>query len=167
MAGLTKKSLVAIEKTRKVLIKKAEGKSEVTWAICRREARVPKADSTTVARSMEAAGYDVKARRPREKALRTKKHEEEREQICKKWVRYPSNYFQEGIDMIIDNKRFNVPTFRKAFEFAKKPKVRFHLRTPGEGLKKGFTKPSLRKHKMNTGGQVQIRAGITGGDVIL
>ena len=164
---LSNKNLAAINKARKTLIKKAGGCAEVTWEACRRKARAPKADATTVARSMAVAGYDIKARRPRERPQREKWHEEDRVAICKKWMRYPVNYFNDDVDMILDNKRYKFATFARAVKYMQKTKVRFHLRTREEGLKKGFTKPSLRKQKMNPGGSVQILAGISRDKVVL
>ena len=44
-------------------------------------------------------------------------------------------------------------------------KVRKHLRTPSEGLKRGFTKPKGDKHKTNTSGSAHLCAAIIKGRV--
>ena len=41
-------------------------------------------------------------------------------------------------------------------------KVRFNLRTKAEGLKPGFTKPDTKKHRVNTGGKLNVCAAIVG-----
>lgn len=69
--------------------------------------------------------------------------------------------------MIIDNKRWDVPTTKKAQEYLAKQNVRGQLRTPDEGLKPFFVKPCKRKHRMNAGGSVSVCAGISGGRIVL
>ena len=65
----------------------------------------------------------------------------------------------------MDNKRWEVPTHEMAKRAAKIRKVGFILRTRAEGLKKGFTKPHPKKHKMNPGASVSVVAGISRGRV--
>lgn len=45
--------------------------------------------------------------------------------------------------------------------------MRGQIRLPGEGLQKEYTKPNTKKHRMNTGGVVNIMAGISGDRVVL
>jgi hypothetical protein len=56
-----------------------------------------------------------------------------RVEICRGWLRRPANYFSESVDLIMDNKKFEIPTWATAKRFSKMSRVRFHLRTPGEG----------------------------------
>ena len=60
----------------------------------------------------------------------------------------------------MDNKQWPFATYALAKKHAKATRVRFHLRTRGEGLQKGFTIPSKHKHKMNPGKGVKLLAGI-------
>jgi hypothetical protein len=152
--------LRALECMRKKLIAKADNDHEVHWADVIEKAGVPKVDATTAAKNMKDAGYDVAARRPRQKPLRTKDDEKDRERICKKWSHYPVDYFTDDLDLIMDNKQWPFPTYARAKKHAKATRVRFHLRTRGEGLKKAFTVPSKHKHKMNPGAGAKLLAGI-------
>jgi hypothetical protein len=165
-AKLSMKVVQSINKARKVLLKKANNEKEVTWDDCRRAAKAPACHPTTVARSFAREGFDVKARRPREKPQREKHHVDERLEVTTRWSRYPENYWSD-LDLIIDNKRFKVPTFKRAVKYLKEAKIRRHLRTRSEGVKKECVKPSLRKQKMNPGGSVHILCGISRGKVVL
>ena len=56
----------------------------------------------------------------------------------------------------MDNKKWDVPLSARGKKYVKMPKVRGHLRKPGEGLKKGYTKPHPKKRMTNTGGNVNF-----------
>ena len=125
-----------------------------------KKAKAPPVDSTTAARSLQAAGFDVKARKPREKPMRTPDHEALRVALCKKWKQCRKTYVTKNVDLIMDNKRWEIPMSRAGQRYANMRKVRFVLRTRGEGLAKGFTKPSVKKQRVNVGGFVNFCAGI-------
>lgn len=163
---LSSRAVKAINAARKKLLKKAGNEEEVTWDQCRRAAKATKCDPTTVARSFQREGLDVKARPPREKPQREAHHEEDRKTICKRWARYPENYFHE-LDLITDNKRFKVATYKRAVKYLKQTKIRRHLRTRSEGIAKECVKPSQKKQKMNPGGSVHILCGISKGKIAL
>ena len=165
-ATLSMKVVRAINSARKKLLKEAKNEKEVTWEDCRRGAKAPRCASTTVARSFTRDGLDVKARAPREKPQRENHHVEERAEITTRWSRYPEKYF-EGLDMIIDNKRFKVATYKRAVKFLRQTKIRRHLRTRGEGANDECVKPSARKQKLNPGGSLHILCGISKGKVVL
>ena len=154
-------TLKKLDKTRKTLQKKAHGESEVHWKDVLRAARL-RVHPSTAARRMQEAGYDVKWRPAREKPHRPKDVEADRVEVCGRWRRYPAAYFTDGVDLIMDNKHFEIPTHAAAVRYAKAKKVRGHLRTRAEGLQDGYTKPSTRKHRVNPGGHVQVCAGIVG-----
>ncbi len=162
---LSPKNVRQLDKARKTLIKQAKGESEVHWKDVIKKARVPKVDPTTASRALAAAGFDIKARRPREKPLRTPEHRVERVQICKKWVKRPVKYFTDKVDLIMDNKKFEIPMTAAGKKFLRVKSVRFHLRTKAEGLKDGYTKPNTKRHRINTGGKVDVCAGIIGGKI--
>jgi transposase len=156
---LSTANLHALDRVRLRLIKKADNDSEVHWEDVMRAARVPKCDPTTVAKNMKVAGLDVCARRPRMKPSRHEIDEIERKRICNKWRKYPASFWK-NIHLIMDNKKWPVPRTARGKKYLKALKVRFHLRKKSEGLQKGFTKPHPRKHRTNTGGNVNVFAGI-------
>ena len=163
----TRADVMAMEKARKKLIKEAKGAKEVHWGDLITEAGVPEADATTVARSFEREGLDVKWRPARQKPQRQPEHEQERYKICKGWRHLPKTYFADTVDLIIDNHYEDVATDERARVYLQKQRVRGHLRTPAEGLKKGFTKPNKKKHRINPGGGLHICAGISNCKVVL
>ena len=156
-----RRSVLKMNAVRKSLVKKADGEYEVHWEDVMKKARMPKTDPTTVARAFAREGIDVSWRTPREKLLRGKEHEDERKEACRKWRFYPENYWTDKVDMYIDNTTWSVPATTRARKYLNQMKVRGHLRTRGEGLQAGFTKPSGKKHNMNTGGKLKIVAGIS------
>jgi hypothetical protein len=162
---LTASHLRALDSTRKKLIAKAGNEYEVHWDDVIKKAKVPQVDATTAAKNMQAAGYDVAARKPREKPLRTDDDEALREKICKKWSRYSDDYFNDELDGIWDNKWWPFETHDRAKKHKKATRVRFHLRKRSEGLQKGFTIPSKHKHKMNPGAGVKLLAAIVKGKI--
>lgn len=147
---LTKLQLRRIDSVRRSLIKDAQGEYEVHWADVLAKANVD-VDPTTASRQMRDAGYDIRWRRPREKPTRTTAVEKERLSVCQRWKHLPETHWCEKIDMIIDNKMWPVPTYQAARAYARMRKVRGHLRTRDEGLKKHFTKPGDRRHRVNPG----------------
>jgi len=157
---LTPKHVRKLNSVRKALIKQAKGEREIHWGEIIQKARVPKVDPTTVVRAFHAIGIDVAARKPREKPLRQPEHEALRTEICTKWARRPASYFADSVDLIMDNKRFDLPLSVVGKRFDKMRKVRFHNRTKAEGVKPGFTKPNTKKHRVNPGGKVDVCAGI-------
>ena len=159
---LSPKNLRQLNSKRKELIRKAKGEREVHWDEIIAKARVPKVDATTAVRSLRGVGVDVAARKPREKPMRKPEHEASREQICTKWARRPASYFTDAIDLIIDNTQWDVPLTIMGKRYNKMRKVRFHNRTRSEGVQPGYTKPSVKKHRINTGGTVKLCAGLIG-----
>jgi hypothetical protein len=57
-----------------------------------------------------------------------------RVEICRGWAQRPANFFSKSVNLIMDNKKFEIPTWAAAKRFSKMKRVRFHLRTPGEGV---------------------------------
>ena len=163
----TRKNVFAMDAARRSMIKKTRGAQQATWTALRTKARVPRADATTVARAFAREGLDVKLRRPREKPERTSEHEAERVEICDKMRRWPVDRFLDGFDMIMDNKKFNVPTTPDARHHMAKQELTGQLRTRAEGLKKHFTKPKAKEHRRNLGGAVNVCAGISNCRIVL
>ena len=109
----------------------------------------------------------VALRRNREKPQRTPAHERERAELCDRLRRRPLAYFTDTIDMIIDTKRFQVPTTPEGRAFLAKQRVVAQLRTRAEGLQNEFTIPSPKRDRRNVGGTVNVCAGICAGKVAL
>lgn len=76
--------------------------------------RLDKAHPTTVKRAFVRAGIPVAARRPREKPLRPTKAKKARALWCKTHSHFKSTYFADDVDLIIDNKKFEIPTSERA-----------------------------------------------------
>ena len=155
--------LRTINAKRKGIIKKAAGQKEVHWEDIVRAARV-KCDPTTLAKSMRRAGMDVRARKPREKPLRSDEGVANRKRICNQWRKKPASYWQK-MDLIMDSTTWEFPKYVRAKKALKMKKVRFHIRERSEGLEPGFIKPSTKKHTANPGGYVKLLAGIVKGRV--
>jgi hypothetical protein len=71
------------------------------------------------------------------------------------------------VDLIIDNKAFYVPTNERARRYMKQQAVRFHHRTPEEGLQPEYTRPSRKKNRFNTGGTAKVCAGVSNSRVVV
>ena len=149
-----------IDKVRKELIKQANGEHEVHMDAIMNKARVTNVSPSTVSRALHELG--VEWRTPREKPARSKEDMEERVRICSRWKHLPHDYFTDRLDLIMDNKKFDVPTYVRAARYKKMRRVRGHYRTKAEGLVPGFVKPSARKNKINPGAKVEVCAGIIG-----
>lgn len=164
---LTRRKLQKVNTVRKKLYAQADGETEVHWdEILEKAGLKGVVDATTVAKNLKEAGYDVEARRPREKPCRTDEHDQERVRICKAWRRKHKNFFTKKVHIVIDNKVWDVATNARAKRFKKMRKVRFHLRKRSEGLKRGFTKPSgQKKQRINPGASVSVLAGVVGGRI--
>ena len=154
--GLVK--LRRLNSTRKALIKHADGESEVHLEDVMKKARVTDVHRSTVSRAFKRIG--VAWRAPREKPSRTAEDRAERQRICGKWKYLAQDYFTDRVDLIMDNKKFDVPTHDRARKYQKMLRVRGHLRAKEEGVKPGFTKPNSRKNKVNPGAKVNVCAAI-------
>ena len=109
----------------------------------------------------------MKLLRLREKPQRTEEQEKEREDVCGKMRKWPIKRFADGFDLIMDNKNFPVPQTPAAREHLQKQRMYAQLRTPSEGLEKHFTKPGVKRHRKNTGGSVNVCAGISNCRLVL
>ena len=157
---LQPRSVRRLNTVRKELQKKVKGDREVPWEEVTRKARGPKVHPSTAARRLMEAGCDVKWRRPREKPLREREHLEERKFLCDRFRRLPKSHWSSKVDLIMDNKKFQAPTHKRAKLYLRKAKVRGHLRTRSEGLKQNYTKPNPKKHRVNPGCSLSVCAGI-------
>ena len=164
---LTRRNVLAMDSARRKLIKATRGEQRLKWDTIRVKGRAPHATRTTVARAFAREGIDVKLRRAREKPQRTEEMERERAEVCGNMRRWPLSRFTDGIDMIIDNKKFDVPTTPDARHHLATQKLVAQLRTRSEGLQEHFTKPNQKAHRTNLGGTVNVCAGISNCRVVL
>ena len=164
---LSHKAVLKLNTIRKRLIKKADKQREVRWQDIRKAGRAPKMHRSTLKRSFNREGIPVAARSPRLKPKWTAAQAKARTEYCKKWCHKPPSFFLDKIDLIIDNKQFDVPTTERARQFLAAQRVRFHLRTPGEGVLPEMTKPGRKKNRMNTGANAKVCAGVSGGKIVM
>ena len=106
----SRRFVMSMDKARKKLIDKTKGTRQATWELVRTKGWAPAAHRTTVARSFTREGVDVRLRRCREKLQRTVAMEKERQDVCGRMHRWPMTRLTDDIDLIIDNKKFEVPT---------------------------------------------------------
>ena len=164
---LGSRAVAALDKKRRELVKKNKGQFEVPWDEIIKKARVKKVHATTARHALVNAGIAV-ARRPcREKPQRNQEHMEERAETCRRWRFLPDTYFNDDVDLIIDNKHWEVPTTEVARVFKNKSRVRFQNRIPGEGLEPQYTKPNAKRNRKNLGGALLIAAGIRNDRVVM
>ena len=163
----TRKAILMMNTTRKRLIKQADGQREVRWEDLRKASRSPKVHRVTLQRSFKREGLPVQARSPRTKPGRTQEQATARVVYCKLWCKKPASYFLNKVDLIIDNKQFDIPTTERARKYLAAQRVRFHLRTPGEGILPEMTKPGRKKNRMNTGAVAKVCAGISQGRIVM
>ena len=150
---------------RRALVARARGERYVPLQEVRRAARVPAIDDTTAARYLRA--YGVVWRRMREKPPRTEAHEESRKAVCNTWRKRPASFWTDSVDLIIDAKKYALPGNDAAARRLRQQRVQATLRTRGEGLDPGHTRPHPKKHNFNAGGYARILAGICGDRVVL
>ena len=124
----SRKAVLKMDKVRKQLIKKAANDREVLWRDIRRASRVPPGDRTTLKKAFDREGIPVAARRPREKPQRSREHKADRLKFAQAMAGKPPSYYESSLDMIIDNKKFDIPTTERARLHMKSQRVRFHLR---------------------------------------
>jgi hypothetical protein len=162
---LTKANVSALDRTRKKLIGKAAGEHEVHWGDIIKAARVPDVERTTAAKNMKEAGFDIQWRTPRLKPMRGEADEVDRKRVCDKLRKLPLRFWVDDVDAYIDCKDWPIPRSARGKKYLNMARVRGHLRTKGEGLGAGFTKPDKKKHRVNTGGNAKLCAAIIGSRV--
>ena len=47
--------------------------------------------------------------------------------MCNKIRKYPQNYFSKTVDLIMDNKSFDIPTTQQARENLQKKRIGFYI----------------------------------------
>ena len=157
----------ALDAKRRHLVEKTKGAIEATWQEIIKKARVTLVHPTTARKSLVRAGIPVASRRPREKPERVHEHVVECRETCGRWRYLPNNFFSENVDLIIDNKKFEVPTTEAACSWRAKAKVRHQIRTRSEGLQPQYTKPNSKRNRKNLGGVLNVCAGVSKDRIVL
>ena len=165
--ALTRAMVRRLNATRKRLAKEANGEYEVHWADVIEATPGMDIHRTNAAKYFIDAGIPVKWRTTRTVMPLKPGIKSERAQACAAWRFLPLDYFETAVDLIMDNKRWDVPTTDASRKHLQKHRVRGHLRTPAEGMKPEYTKPSPRKHRINAGGSISLCAGIANGKIVL
>ena len=132
--SLSDANLNAMDRARKLLIKKADGDREVIWGEVISKSRVLTVDPSTAAKHMKDK-FGVTARPPRLKPARSKLDEADRKDKCSRLRKRTLKYWLHGVHLYMDNSKWAFPQSVKAKRFAKKLRVRGHLRTRAEGVK--------------------------------
>ena len=155
--AMTRPQVQRLDRVRQQLIRQADGAHEVTYPMLVGVAKL-NVSRWTAARELRELG--VKWRRMREKPIRTPAQEANRADVCQEWRKRPAAFWTHGVDLIIDNKKFPLPTSAATKKRLMQQKVRGVHRTASEGLAPGFTRPNARKHKFDASGYATILAGI-------
>ena len=130
---LSARNLKTLDATRKRLYKEAMGDHEIHWDDIIRAARVPQVHRTTVARSLNEAGYNIGWHTPRLKPERSTGDEAERKKMCDKLRKKPETFWTEEFDGYFDCKKWLIPRNLRGLQYARKQRVRGHLRKPARG----------------------------------
>ena len=159
---LTPRKVRKLLETRARMVKEADGEYEVTYDMIRKRARI-RASISRMSEKFKEKGCSWRPQR--KKPRRTKKTEAKRVAKCKKWKFLPTNFFRSDAHMIIDLKKFEVPTSASGRKHLRKLKVRGTHRLRKEGLKDGHTKPCTKRNRQNVGSHVHIAAGVCKGRI--
>ena len=144
---MTPEQLRRLDNARRLLIRQVKGEEEVHLADIMKLADVRHLATSTVSNHFNKY-VGVRWRTPREEPLREPADLGERVMLCSRWMRLPDDYFSESLDGMMDNKKWAIPMSNRAKRYSKMVKVRGHLRTRTEGIKKHFTKPKSTKHRV-------------------
>ena len=137
------------------------------WEDIRKKARVKKGHRSTLLKAFCRGKILVAARRPRENPHRTPEHKAERYELTKMFINKGPGHYVKDLDMIIDNKEFDIPTTQRARQSMKSQHVRFHLCMPSEGLQEIVARSRRKKNRMNTGGEASVCAGTSNGTTVV
>ena len=113
--------------TRVRLLKEAKAQHEIPYAALLKRARI-EVHRSTAARYLRRH-FGVKWRRLREKPLRSKEHTVERKEICRMWKAKPASFWTNEVDLIIDCKKFPIPTSKAATQRLRSHRIRGALRS--------------------------------------
>ena len=163
-AALNTTAVDKLEAKLVAMVKRADGRYEVTVAALRRASRA-KASERTILDALHKRG--IYFRRLREKPVLTEQDVIDRKAFAEKFGGKSASWWNTAIHMTIDVKQFQVLPHGKSRRHAAQEATRGAYRKAGQGLSKGYLKP-LTKTKFNTGAKgVKVLAGVGNGRVLL
>ena len=155
-------------KTRKKLIQKANGQHRVTHADVLKKSGLHKTVCQRVAEDA-LRGRGVRYRRPREKIYITEADAKIRRKTCQEWAKKRKPFWNgsatKSVKAYIDNKSWPLPLTPAQRARCQQAQITGHLRTPAEGIHRGFTKPR-EKHSFIGMPSANICAAV-GGDRVM
>lgn len=154
-----------LQQARLRLIKQANSERRVTHADVQKEAGL---QDVVCQRVCEDAlrKVNVRFRAPRRKGYLSDEDAKTRQRCAEKWQRRPSRFWSESVHAYVDNKAFPMPLTPKQRQKYKQTRVTGHLRTPAEGVSRGFTKPRTQ-HTFLGVPSVNIAAAVAKDKVIM
>ena len=162
---LSTSDMKRLEQSRRRLIKRADGETRVTYADVIEEADLDKdVSQRTIENSFRESG--VAYRKPREKIQISEDDAKKRFVVAKDWVKRPASYWKRKVHAYVDNKAFPLPLTPAQRKKFKQTRVSGHLRKPGEGTQRGFTKPR-QKHSWIGFPSVTISAAVAKDKMIM
>ena len=163
--ALSKKDVSKLDKTRKRLLKEADGAYRVTYKDIQTEADLDDAcGSRAVQEAFRAQG--VRFRPPRRKVCLAEKDAKERLRVAKEWVKRPKAFWAKQVHAYVDNKAFPMPLTPAQRTRYQKSRVTGHLRKPEEGVTRGCTKPR-DKHSFVGFPSVTVSAAVAKDKVVM
>ena len=153
---LSKRDVRTLDQTRRRLIKEADNEYRVTYDDIISAADLEdKACQRTVEDSLRAGS--VRFTKPRNKIQLNDKDIKTRYATSGIWRRRTKKYWRKRT--YVDNKAFPMPLTEAQRKKLKQTRVTGHLRKPGEGVQRGFTKPR-QQHSWIGFPSVQISAAV-------
>ena len=138
--SLTKKDVRRLQQARRHLIKSADGEKRITWQMVLDEAALADPPCLRIVQDTMRK-QQVRFRHPRNKIALDNEDAKERLRVGRRWMRKPKAFWIKKVHGYYDNKAFPLPLSPKQRKKLRQTRVIGHLRTPGEGVEQGFTKP--------------------------
>ena len=108
---------------------------------------------------------ELRARVPKRRISRTKKHEQQRFDVSSKWRKYSQMFWWNGVHCYIDNKKFVKARTALQKKLLRSTRLRHHLRLPSEGGLPMFVVP--KRNRMLLGvPSVEITAAVAQDKII-
>ena len=163
--ALERNDVAKLDRSRKRLLKKADGTYRVTYADIQEEAGLSDACSPRVVQdALRAKG--IRFRAPRRKVCLSEQDAKVRLQMAKSWVKRPATFWAKSVHAYVDNKAFPLPLTPAQRKRYQTTRVTGHLRQASEGVTRGCTKPR-EKHSFLGLPSVTITAAVAQDKVIL
>lgn len=136
---LTRQDIRKLQQARRRLIRNADSEERVTWQDVLDEADLDSAPSLRLVEET-LRNEAVRFRPPRKKIALKSEDAKKRYRVAVEWKKKRKSYWL-GMHGYYDNKNFPLPLKPAQVAKLKQTRITGHLRTPAEGVEKGFTKP--------------------------